>query len=245
MHAVLPPALLLAMGATVLAGIVRGFSGFGAAMMMAPVFAILFTPAQAVATMAGLGTLASLQLLPSVIRDADRREVLPLTIMGLLAVPLGSLVLLTLSPEVMRRSIAGIVLLLALVLMSGWRYPVKPGRWGAAGTGAVSGFINGATGVGGPPVVLYMLAGPNKAHTNRANLITYYTFLNAGTCLSLLSHGVYTMETVTRTMALWPVQIVSIWGGTWLFRHANDAIYRRIALALLVGVALFGLFYRR
>jgi uncharacterized protein len=245
MQAILQPELLLAMAATFAAGIVRGFSGFGAAMMMAPVFAILYAPPQAVATMAGLGTLASLQLLPGVVRQADWREVAPLTALSWLTIPLGSLVLVALAPDVMRRAIAGSVLVMVGVLASGWRYPVKPGVWGAVGTGAVSGLINGATGVGGPPVVLYMLAGPNRAADTRANLITFYTFLNGATVLSLLAHGVYTLEIVWRDLALWPVQIVSLWLGARLFRRANERIYRRIALGLLLAVALFGLFYRR
>jgi len=132
-----------------------------------------------------------------------------------------------------------------LVLMSGWRYPVRPGVWSATGTGALVGLLNGATGVGGPPVVLYLLAGPASAKSNRANLITYFTTLNGGTCVSLYLHGVFTMETVWRALALWPVQIVSLWIGAWLFRHANDRIYRRIALGMLLAVALLGLFYRR
>lgn len=245
MDAVFQPELLLAMCATFAAGIVRGFSGFGAAMMQAPVFALLYSPPQAVATMAGLGTLASLQLLPGAVREASWREILPMTLAAWVAIPLGSIVLLALAPEVMRRGISGLVLLMVAVLMSGWRLPFRPGRWSAAGTGAASGFINGASGVGGPPVILYMLAGPNTAVRSRANLITYYTFLNGGTCVSLFLHGVFTLETLWRALALWPVQIASLWLGSWLFRHANDLIYRRIAMGLLLGVALFGLLYTR
>jgi len=146
---------------------------------------------------------------------------------------------------VMRRGIAGLVLVLVLLLMSGWRYPVRPGLGGALGTGALAGLLNGATGVGGPPVVLYLLGGARSARSNRANLITYFTTLNGGTCASLLYHGVYTQETLWRALSLWPVQIVSLWAGSWLFRRANDRIYRRIALAMLLGVALLGLFYQR
>jgi hypothetical protein len=245
MDAVLQPELFIAMAATFLAGIVRGFSGFGAAMMQAPVFALLFAPAQAVATIAGLGTLASLQLLRGAVRQVDMRQVVPITVAAMVTIPVGSLLLVVLEPDLMRRGIAGLVLLLVLVLMTGWRYPGRRGAGVAAGTGALSGVINGATGVGGPPVVLYLLAGPDSARTNRANLIFYFTFLNAGTWLSLLWHGVITLETLWRTLALWPVQIVSLWCGSWLFTRANDALYRRAALGLLLAVALFGLFYRR
>lgn len=245
MDAALSPQFLIAAAAILLGGVVRGFSGFGAAIIQAPIFALLYAPTQAVATLAALGTLASLQLLPGAVREARRRELVPLTVAALLAVPLGSLVLLTLDPDTMRRAIAGVVLAMVLALMGGLRYPGRPGPWSAAGVGALSGALNGATGVGGPPVVLYFLAGPNPAATNRANLIVYYTFLNGGTAAILLWHGVYSRETVWRTLALWPVQILSLWVGAWLFRRASDTVYRRIALGLMLGVALLGLFYRR
>jgi hypothetical protein len=235
--------LWIAMGFVMLAGIVRGFSGFGAAMMLGPVFAILYSAPQAVATMAGLGTLASLQLLPGALPRTDWREMLPITIMAALAIPLGSMILLSLDPDVMRRVISAAILAMVLVLMTGWRYPVKPGFLGALGTGGLSGLINGATGVGGPPVVLYLLAGPNTAGANRANLISYYVFLNGLTLAALYVQGVVDNHTVTRIVLLLPAQIVSLGMGAWLFHHASDAIYRRIALGLLIAVALFGLVY--
>jgi hypothetical protein len=239
------PTLLIAAAATIAGCVVRGFTGFGAAMFQVPMFALLFPAPQAVATAAGLGALASLQLLPGAARHAQWRQVGTLTVFALLTIPLGSLVLLTLDPDLMRRAISAMVLALVPLLASGLRLPVAPGPWSAGGVGALSGLINGATGVGGPPVVLYLLAGPNPANINRANLIGYYTFLNGGTCLSLLLHGVFTRSVLWYVLALWPVQIVSLWLGSWLFRRASDRIYRRIALAILLAVALFGLLYTR
>ncbi len=245
MEIVLQPDFWIAAGLTLLAGVVRGFAGFGAAMIQAPVFALLYPPAEAVATLAALGTVASLQLLPGAARESTPRQLAPLTAAALLAVPLGSLVLVTLAADTMRRAISAIVLAMVVALLGGVRYPGRPGPWSAAGVGVLSGAINGATGVGGPPVVLYFLAGPLPAKTNRANLIVYYTFLNGSTAAALLWHGAYTPETAWRTLALWPVQVVSLWAGAWLFRRASDAHYRRIALLLMLAVALFGLFYRR
>jgi hypothetical protein len=160
-------------------------------------------------------------------------------------VPLGGLVLVSLDPDLMRRAISLLILVMVAVLLSGWRYPFPPGRKGTMVAGALSGAINGATGVGGPPLVIYLLAGPDPSITNRANLITYYTFLNGATFVSMALHKVLNPATGWHILALWPVQIVSLWLGARLFHHANDAIYRRVALGVLVIVALFGLLYSR
>lgn len=243
MEAILTPEIWIAMGMSFLSGIIRGFSGFGAAMTLAPVFAILFTAPQAVATMAGLGVLASLQMQLIVLKDVKFREILPIILTALPGIPLGATLLLWLDPELMRRGISAMVLLMVLVLMTGWRYPGKPGITGTVLTGGISGLINGSTGVGGPPVVLFLLAGPNPAAVNRANMITFYTFLNGFTFISMVYLGIVVPETLWRIALLFPVQVSSLFLGHWLFQRATDAIYRRIAYGVLLAIALFGLTY--
>ena len=243
MEALWSQEIWIAMGMSFLAGIIRGFSGFGAAMTQAPVLAILFSAPQAVATMAGLGVLASLQMQPMVLKDVKFREILPIILTALAGIPLGATVLLLLEPELMRRCISAMVLLMVLVLMTGWRYPGKPGITGAVLTGGLSGLINGSTGVGGPPVVLFLLAGPNSAVVNRANMITFYTFLNGFTFISMAWLGIVTPETLWRIALLLPAQVASLFLGNRLFQRATDAIYRRMAYGVLLAIALFGLAY--
>jgi uncharacterized membrane protein YfcA len=245
MDALWQPELLAAIATTLMAGIVRGFAGFGGAIVQAPIFAVLYSPLQAVALISSLGLLASLQLVPSALAHAHRRELVPLFLAVVVCVPLGGLILATADPGIMRRVISGIVLLLVAALASGLRYPGRPSFWSSVGVGAVSGTLNGATGVGGPPVILYFLAGPNPAGVNRANLIVYYAVLNAGTAVMLAWRGAFTRDLLWHTLILWPVQIAGLWLGAWGFRRANDAIYRRLALALMLAVGLFGLLYRK
>lgn len=231
------------MGVTFLGGIVRGFSGFGSALTQAPVFAILFTPPQAVATLSGLGMFASLQLQLGALPNTQWRKVLPVAFMALVTVPFGAYILVLLDPLLMRRGISAMVLVLVLVLMSGWRYPGRANLASGLGIGGLSGLINGSSGVGGPPVILYMLAGPDPAAANRANLITYYTFLNTSTFLALAFNGIVDSATLWRLALLLPAQFMSLTLGGWLFKRATDILYRRIAFAVLLIIALFGLFY--
>jgi uncharacterized membrane protein YfcA len=72
-----------------------------------------------------------------------------------------------------------------------------------------------------------------------------YVFLNGATLLTLLWRGAFTELTLARTLALWPVQIVALWIGAALFRRSGDVLYRRLALGLILAIAVFGLLYRR
>ena len=72
--------LWTAIGVTLVAGLMRGFAGFGSAMLMAPIFAILFGSADMVVTVVAIELVVSLQLFPQVRRDADWKTLKPMSI---------------------------------------------------------------------------------------------------------------------------------------------------------------------
>src|SRR5215475_7230402 len=106
-----------------IAGMVRGFAGFGAAMLMTPVFSALHGPAVGVAICLLLEIVVALPLLPGVVRLVDWRRNGVLTIS---------------EPEPMRWVISAIVLVAVLLLASGWRYSGKPRTLPTLAAGACS-----------------------------------------------------------------------------------------------------------
>src|SRR5262249_9973753 len=81
--------LWTALGVTLIAGLMRGFAGFGSAMLMAPIFAILFGSAEMVVTVVAIELVVSLQLFPQVRRHADWRLLAPLSLAACAPLPGG------------------------------------------------------------------------------------------------------------------------------------------------------------
>ena len=81
--------LWTAIGVTLVAGLMRGFAGFGSAMLMAPIFAILFGSAEMVVTVVAIELVVSLQLFPQVRGHADWKTLMPMSIAACAAMPLG------------------------------------------------------------------------------------------------------------------------------------------------------------
>src|SRR5260370_4140238 len=109
-----------------IAGTVRGFAGFGAAMIMTPVFSALYGPAVGVPLCLLLEIVVVLPLLPSVVRLVDWRRIGLLLVAAVVGVPVGNLVLTRVAPEPMRWAISGIVLGAVVLLAIGWRFPGRP-----------------------------------------------------------------------------------------------------------------------
>lgn len=235
----LPAAIL----ATIIAGLMRGYSGFGTAVILAPVYSLLWGPRAGVPIMLLMELLVSLQLIPSAIKDADRRVVLPLGGAAALATPFGAWILLTADGEALRRFIGGFVLCFGLLLMTGWRYHGSRPLGLNLAVGTVAGLLKGSTGMSGPPVILYLLAGLEEARRHRANLIVFFATIAVISVIPPLVGGLIDLAVLVRLAVLLPLMATAVPIGVRLFRVIPDRLYRPFAMGVLLvagGLALFG-----
>jgi uncharacterized membrane protein YfcA len=138
--------LLGAALATAIAGLMRGYAGFGTAVILAPIYSVLWGPKAGVPVMLLMELIVSIQLLPSAFKDADRRVILPIGGTAALMTPLGAYVLITADGEILRRAIGAFVLVFGGLLLSGWRYNGSRPLPLNMAVGAVSGLLKGSTG---------------------------------------------------------------------------------------------------
>jgi uncharacterized membrane protein YfcA len=236
-HPLSMPFLICAAVACI-AGMVRGFAGFGAAMMMTPVFSALYGPAVGVVLCLLLEIVVALPLLPAVVRLVDWRRIGLLLLAAAVGIPVGNLVLTLSEPEPMRWAISAIVLSAVALLASGWRFSGRPRTVTTLAAGASSGFLNGLSGMAGPPIAFYYLAGDETVTRVRANLTTYFVFVDLLALIAFLSRGLVEWSTGALGLFLAPAVVLGGLLGQRLFPLASERFYRRLALALLVGVAI-------
>ncbi|MFO1081197.1 MAG: sulfite exporter TauE/SafE family protein [Reyranellaceae bacterium] len=234
----LSPAFLVCTLTACIAGMVRGFAGFGAAMMMTPVFSALYGPAVGVVLCLLLEIVVALPVVPGVLALVDWRRIGLLLLGAATAVPVGTLVLTVAEPAAMRWAISAIVLAAVLLLASGWRFAGQPRRWTTLAAGASSGFLNGLSGMAGPPIAFYYLAGPETVTRVRANLTTYFVFVDLAALAAFAGRGLVGGGTLLQALALAPAVILGAVIGGKLFPLASEGFYRRLALGLLAGVAI-------
>jgi uncharacterized membrane protein YfcA len=232
------PRFWAAAGIAVIGGAVRGFSGFGSALIYVPLIAAVFSPRVATCSFVLLDFVCVVPFAARALPHVHWREVLPAYIAAALTVPLGTLTQQAVDPIVLRWGMALLVLGFVAALASGWRYPFKPSAPAAIGAGALSGFTGGAAQLGGPPIILYWLGGASAASVVRTNLLVYLAMLALTLMANYAWHGLMTAQPIALAVSLWPVYIVALVAGTRWFRGASETGYRRIAY-VIVALAAF------
>lgn len=230
--------MLAAAAVTVVAGLMRGYAGFGTGILLSPAYSVLWGPRAGVPIMLVMELAVSLQLVPKALHEWDRRVVLPLGGAAAVATPLGAGILLAADGDLLRRVIGGLVLVFGLLLLSGWRYHGSRPLPLNLGVGTVAGLLKGATGMSGPPVILYLLAGPEAARRHRANLILFFALIAVVSMAVPLWGGLFDRAALARTALLLPLMLVCVPLGARLFGLVPEAWFRRFALTLLIGTGI-------
>jgi uncharacterized membrane protein YfcA len=238
----LDPVSLLVTAATVFtAGVIRGFSGFGFAMVAVTGMSLVLPPVQVVPAVLILDVLASLQLIPSIRRQIDWPSLRRLLAGALLATPAGVYVLATLPPAPMRVCISLAVLAAAVLLMRGWGWKRMPGAGFTAAVGAASGLLNGAAAIGGPPVILFYLSSPAGVAVSRASMIAFFLGLDILSLATAATQGLATATTFRLMLVAAIPLVLGIAAGSRLFARFGQAAFRRGVLILLMMLAAAGL----
>ena len=231
--------------AVALAGTVRGFAGFGAGLVMMAPLSLLYGLPAAVVSVAVIDSVAIPAILKGVWPIADRRRALIAAGAAALLLPLGTYILQTSDPQLLRQltGIGVLVFVLALALGWGWR----GGEKAAALIGASAGLLGGATSLIGPPVILHFLARGEAASRTRASIAIYISVVVLSQLFVLalaegFVGGVAGWSAWGTALMLAPAYVIGTLLGRSVFHLASPLFYRRVAMALLVAVGLLALF---
>ena len=233
---------LFVLGVVLVGGVLRGFVGFGAALVIIPIVSLLYSPQEAVALHAVIEIPALFRLVPVAMRHADGKLVWPLIAGLTLLMPVGTLFLAYIDPEIMKLVISLVVLAMVALVASNWRYKGHIGTTVASVTGGVGGFIQGAAGMGGPPVVAILLSRPDSPDVVRGNILATMASLHVVSPVVYASYGFFTKEIILLGIVLSPLFLLAISLGAIHYDKGGRSYYRRAALTVLTCVALFSLY---
>ncbi len=235
------PQTYAAFGLAFVAGLMRGYTGFGTPIFLSPIYAVLFGPQATVPLLIIMEVPVVGYMVPPAWPKADKGDVAAFVGGCVPMLPLGALALHVLDPAIVKKAIGLMTLAFVAMLWFGWRYRGPRTTPVRVTLGGLSGFANGLTGIGALPPVLYYVSGEKGIVNMRANLISYFAFIPVIAVPSFVYLGLVNMETVWRCIVLSPPHLIGIAIGTRLFHGTSEKMYVRAALLTLCVSGLIGM----
>lgn len=226
------------------AGIVRGFTGFGTALIVVPVAGVFLEPTQILMMIAVSGILSNFFLVPRAWGNADRGEVGILSAAAIIGMPLGIWLVTLIDATAIRWAVAAMAATTLAAVVSGWQFQRRLGVIGLSGIGAGAGFVGGLTALTGPIAIMFYLANARKAVAVRANMILFLAALDILMIVILTLSGLAVPAIIALGVLVSVPYALAIVLGQALFTPERETLYRRlaysiVALALVTGLPIW------
>lgn len=239
--AALPEHLFVLAACAFVAGLVRGFSGFGLSAVLVASAAFVISPKLIIPTAQTMEVIASIALIPSVWRDVNWKWLTPMAAAYALSIPVGVAALAYLPEQTLRVGGCVILFIASVCLLLNARPKLPDGLPLRFSTGLVAGFFAGATSLGGMVASVMLFAVALPAKNLRATLILLFF----GSALYSLAwgawHGVVTSGTFVAAAWLAVPMLAGIAVGSHGFKHVSEAGFRKAVLAVLAALSIAGI----
>lgn len=221
-----------------LGGIVQGCMGFGLAMIVAPPM-LLVMPADVVVpsmTMASLLNTATAAW--SLRAHVQPRTVGPLAFGSFLGIPLGIYLLHTLDGPVFKTGVGALMVVLAALLLSGWRWQMRNPRRALIPVGFTSGFLGGSISIAGPPIVLFLSNLGITRDQFRANSLGFFALNGVAALAGFAISGLLTPEVAWYALGLIPAVFLGTQVGLRLATRLSQLLFQRVTLGTVAAMGL-------
>jgi len=229
---------LILTGIVVVAGIVRGFSGFALSALVMASGVMILSPVELIPICWCLEMVASALMARSGWQEADRGVVMGLVIGSAVGVPIGLALLMSFPVETSKLVVLAIIIVLALTQLAKIRFAFLATRAGLYLSGFVAGVVTGLAHVGGMVVALYVLSQNATAAKMRAALVLYLFISMFTSLIFYLIADVMTWQALVRGVAFAVPAAGGVLIGQWLFIPRFAAYYRPFCLSLLCALAM-------
>ncbi|WP_224826015.1 sulfite exporter TauE/SafE family protein [Cognatishimia sp. MH4019] len=233
--------ILILIGITFVAGLVRGFSGFALSAMVMASAVLILPPVELIPICWWLEMSASLLMARGGWRDADRGVVKGLVIGSAIGLPIGLALTQAVSVEVSALIALSLLIVLAASQLVKLRLPFLATPQGLYGSGLLAGIATGLASIGGMVVALYVLARDAPARQMRGSLVLFLFVSAVISLFTLLAFGVMDQQATVRGLAFIVPTMAGVLLGQRLFTPKYEPYYKPFCLSLLIGLACLAL----
>ena len=245
-------------------------TGYGFVLLASPLLLMLLLPAEAVPLSIGLGWIVITILLSrrSVWRSIEWQHVLRLAAGGMLGIPVGTALLLSLDPRLLRVLLGLLIALLALANLTslarasfevlevpdgvrdggtGAPFTRDGGRFGMGGaastwrtlaSGFFAGILSGCAGLGGSLIVLYLSRRGMDKHRLRATSAATIWCTSSVTLVVFAVSGQVPATIGVTLLTLVPALLAGMLAGSRVFHALPERSFRLLSLSFAAAAGL-------
>ena len=148
---ILPENYFLIVLVILFSGFIRGFLGFGSGLITIPILSYLYSPVFAMVFNIAIEIPATIYLTYVGAKSCKFKEISPMFFSMMLTIPIGTIFLVSVNEQLIKIIMSILVIFFVVLIATGWKLKAAVTNYVHTNSGVISGLMQGATGMGGPP----------------------------------------------------------------------------------------------
>jgi hypothetical protein len=226
--------------ATFVGGLTSGFAGFAFGLIVSGVWLHFLSPLQTAILTASYGLFSQGYGVWKLRRSLNLRLAAPFIIGSAIGVPIGTLLLTTIDPASLRVTIGVLLVVYGIYGLARPTFIVRSVPPADIGIGVLNGILGGLTGLAGIVVTVWCQFQGWPKDKQRTVFQPVLFFALTMSAISLSIGGGVSADSIRLFLYGLPFLFAGLWCGFKLYGKANEAMFRKAILVLLLlsGAAL-------
>ena len=220
------------------ASLIQGMTSFGSSLFALPLLLIFLDIRVIVPLLASYNLVMNSMIFRKVGKDADLKKISPLLITAIIFTIAGSFLLKNLEADPIKLTVGIILFITATSNLLGFKIKLKKPERYYIPVGLASGALNGATGMSGPPVLLFLsnLDVPKKVF--RSTLTSYFWVLNVVAIIMFVIQGLFDKTVLNTVLIYLPALITGTYVGLVLGEKFDERVFKKIVLVIMIVMSI-------
>jgi uncharacterized protein len=216
-----------------IASLTMSIAGFGFGLVATPLLFLFLDSKIVVLFGAGLGSIIGLLILIQARHYIKPGISIILGLSSLVGLPIGIYLISHISAPILKIVIGVLVIIFTLFLGLGFTIKTKKELQGCAVSGFIGGALMSGTGLGGPPVILFLLNQEHEKNVFRACIASFFLVSGIASFAALGISGAVSGTYLLTTATYIPLVIIAYFAGIAILPHVDQSLFRKIVLAII------------
>jgi uncharacterized membrane protein YfcA len=223
------------------ASVVRGFTGFGLALVAVPLIQFLMPVTDTAVFIAMINLVFSLLYYRRSSRVINGQPLGAMALWTGAGVAIGALVLKYINPAFIQLGWGILIVFIVFALYRGVDFHIRSDRTALTLSGLLGGLLSGATGITGPPVAVILSSIKTPKEKFNAIISVFILFAVSYALLFYLISGLVRKETLLLALCSVPALLAGLYTGDRLVARISQRTFTNIIYVVLVIMGLITL----
>ncbi|MDH8678345.1 sulfite exporter TauE/SafE family protein [Fusibacter bizertensis] len=222
--------------------IVQGATSFGFSLLALPLLGYFYNLKIIVPTLVIFSIVLNLIILLRLRLVPKFKELAILAFFAICFIPVGVNVLIFVDEILLKRIVGLLLIIISVIMFKGITIKLKHKTFSYMIAGILSGILNGAVSLSGPPIVVLLASDQKNKNEFRASLTFLFLLLNVVTIFLFANKGLFENKEIINMLFLLPVMIMGTFVGIYLGNKIDEQKFKKIVLILLMIMGILNLF---